>query len=381
MPAVHANLFHTLGRREFEGAIDDIRRRLPTLARHQVIVELMRLASAVGDGHTCVAPWRDPVGFHTLPVSMYRFADGYFIRATTRDEARLLGCRVTHVGGVSIDSVEKLVAPLIGRDNDMGILMHAPFLMVMPEVLHALGLSGDPRRAELTVEAAGRSRTATLGKLGPFPALSGRADRFWGTSDGWVDLRDGAAGPLWLSHLTEAYWFCFVPEGELLYCQLNEIHEHGERFDAFFARALDAADSLGARRFVLDLRHNGGGDGDKNRAIVRALVRSRFDKRGRLFVITGRRTFSAAQMLVCDLERWTSPLFVGEPSASRANHYGDSEQLVLPNQRITVRVSTLWWQWDPRDTRPWITVDLAAPLTANAYRTGRDPALEAIAAF
>jgi hypothetical protein len=55
--------------------------------------------------------------------------------------------------------------------------------------------------------------------------------------------------------------------------------------------------------------------------------------------------------------------------------------LMLPNHRITVRVSTLWWQWDPRDTRHWIEVELPAPLTVDAYRTGRDPALEAIAAF
>jgi hypothetical protein len=72
------------------------------------------------------------------------------------------------------------------------------------------------------------------------------------------------------------------------------------------------------------LRHNGGGNGDLNRAIVRALLRSRFDERGRLFVITSRRTFSAAQMLICDLEKWTFPISVGEPPASRSNHYGDS---------------------------------------------------------
>jgi hypothetical protein len=46
-----------------------------------------------------------------------------------------------------------------------------------------------------------------------------------------------------------------------------------------------------------------------------------------------------------------------------------------------VRVSTLWWQWDPLDTRPWIPVELTAPLTMDAYRTGRDPSLEAIAAY
>lgn len=381
MPAVHPNLFHTLSRQQFEDAVADLRGRLSTLDRHQVIVELMRLAAAIGDGHTTVAPWRDLVGFHTLPIGLYRFADGYCVRTATRDESALLGARVTHVGGILIDSAEQLVAPLIGRDNDMGVLMYAPVLLVMPEVLHAVGLSDDPRRAELAVEVGGRSRTAGLGVAGQFPDLSGGADGWWRPRDGWVDLRDSAEAPLWLSQLIETYWFTYVPEGELLYCQLNAIQERGEGFDAFFARALAAADAHGARRFVLDLRHNSGGNGYLNRAIVRALVRSRFDERGRLFVITSRRTFSAAQMLIGDLEKWTFPIFVGEPAASRSNHYGDSQQLPLPNLGITVRVSTLWWQWDPLDTRPWIPVELTAPLTMDAYRTGRDPSLEAIAAY
>ncbi len=381
MPAVHANLFHTLGRQQFDEAIGDIRRRLPTLARHQVVVELLRLAAAIGDGHTMVAPWRDPVGFQTLPVSLYRFADGYYVRAAVRDQTGVLGARVTHVGGAPVDAAEERVASLIGRDNDMGVLMYAPILLAMPEVLHAVGLSDDPQAAMLTVEVDGLPHSVSLAGVGPFPDLSGGADKWWGSRDGWVDLRDRAPVPLWLCRLTESYWFSHVPEGELLYCQFNEIQERGEDFGAFFARALAAADSFDARRFVLDLRHNGGGDGDLNRTIVRALLRSRFDERGRLFVITSRRTFSAAQMLICDLEKWTSPIFVGEPSASRDNHYGDSKLLVLPNLRITVRVSTLWWQWDPRLSRPWIDVDIPAPLTIDAYRAGRDPALEAIASL
>jgi hypothetical protein len=129
MPAVHANLFHRLRREQFDEAIADLRRQLPKLARHQVVVELMRLAAAIGDGHTSVSPWRDPVGFHTLPITLYRFADGYFVRAARRDQAALLGCRVTHVGGVPIEAAEQLVAPLIARDNEMGLVMFAPILM------------------------------------------------------------------------------------------------------------------------------------------------------------------------------------------------------------------------------------------------------------
>ncbi|TMQ67236.1 MAG: hypothetical protein E6K79_00390 [Candidatus Eisenbacteria bacterium] len=95
-------------------------------------------------------------------------------------------------------------------------------------------------------------------------------------------------------------------------------------------------------------------------------------------VITGRWTWSAAQMLINELENLADVVFAGEPSASRGNVYGDSKKIVLPNSHLTVRVSSLYWQQsDPRDTREFIPVTVSAPLTFADYVAGRDPALEA----
>src|SRR5262249_12773205 len=70
---------------------------------------------------------------------------------------------------------------------------------------------------------------------------------------------------------------------------------------------------------------------------------------------------------------------VGEPTGARPNMYGDNAPLILPNSRIQIRLSTLWWQdMDPRDLRPHQAPDLAADLTMEEYRDGRDPALEVI---
>jgi len=142
MPAYHANLFHSISRQQFDSSLTSIRTRLPSLTRDEVIVELERLAAMIGDGHSNVSPWRDTViAFHTLPVALYRFAGGYYVRAATREHASLLGARVTRIGSVPIDSAELLVTPLIGRDNAMAIPLYAPLLLVMPEVLHAVGLT------------------------------------------------------------------------------------------------------------------------------------------------------------------------------------------------------------------------------------------------
>ena len=384
MPRHHANLFHTMTRQQFDSALAAIETRLPTLARHQVIVELQRLAALIGDGHSNVGPWRDSViAFHSLPVAFYWFAEGLIIRAADSSHRDLLGSRVVAIGEQSIDSAVARVRPLISRDNEMGVRAFTPFLLAMPEVLHATGIVSDMRQVPLVVESHGRRRTIVVAPAGLFPMLTGDADRSWLPRPGWIDARDGAAIPLWLSDPSNPYWYTYRNEQRTLYCQINTIqHKEGDSLGGFMARAIAAADSAGAERFVLDLRLNGGGNGDLNRYILLPLIKSRYDVPGHFFVLTGRRTWSAAQMLVTELQKYSTAVFAGEPTASRGNHYGDSYRIIMPHSGVTVRVSTLWHQYlDSRDTRPMIQPDIPAPLAFSDYATGRDPALEATSRF
>ena len=90
---------------------------------------------------------------------------------------------------------------------------------------------------------------------------------------------------------------------------------------------------------------------------------------------------SAAQLLANALEKHTNAIFVGEPTGSSPNHYGELGQLLLPKTGLTVFYSQLYWQADPRDQRPWIAPDIAAPLTYADLAAGRDPALLAIRTY
>jgi hypothetical protein len=135
-----------------------------------------------------------------------------------------------------------------------------------------------------------------------------------------------------------------------------------------------------ADRLVLDLRCNNGGDNTLNRALVRRIIQAtNIDWRGRLYVIIGRKTFSAAVNLVSDLENFTNATFVGEPTAAPANHFGETTRLVLPGSGISAIYSSLYWQGgDPRDARPWIEPSIRTPVVFRDFRRNRDPALEAI---
>jgi tetratricopeptide (TPR) repeat protein len=112
------------------------------------------------------------------------------------------------------------------------------------------------------------------------------------------------------------------------------------------------------------------------------LRRAAIDQPGKLFVIIGGRTFSAAMNLALDLERWTTATFVGEPTGNATFFFGDHRQVVLPRSGITVNVSTLPWRpYDPRDRRAFLAPTVYAPMTSAAFAKGQDPAMGAILAF
>jgi hypothetical protein len=104
MKARHANLYHKVSREQFDAAVADLDRSIPQLQRNQIIVGMMRIAAMVGDAHTRVDPRKDKAfGFRSLPLKLYLFDDGLYVRAAASGQpAELLGAKVEAIGGVPV---------------------------------------------------------------------------------------------------------------------------------------------------------------------------------------------------------------------------------------------------------------------------------------
>jgi tetratricopeptide (TPR) repeat protein len=384
MPKQHRNLFHTMTREQFEGAIKRLDERIPALSRHQIIIEMARVVAMVGDGHTNIAPTRDPkIGFRVYPIKLYFFQDGLYVRAAAREYAGLVGARVVKIGNAPVEQAYTVVSEIIGHDNEMGVKFFAPHLLVMPEVLHALGLIGDIENAQFIIENRGEQQRVELKPFGAADMMPPDTDLSWMPKVDWVDARGGTRSPtpLWLRDPQNKFWFEYLPDSRTVYAQVNQVgNKDNETVEAFSKRLFAFVDANPVDRFVLDLRLNRGGNGDLNRPLLLGIIKSnKIDQRGRLFTIIGRSTWSAAQSLVNGLEKYTNVLFVGEPTGSKINSYGDSRRITLPNSGITVRVSTLWHQeGDERDKRQWTAPEIAAGLTFEDYRANNDPVLSAV---
>ena len=385
MESTHKNLYHSISAEEFTTMVKKLDAEIPSLTRAEVIVKMAQIVAAVGDGHTNIYPTRDPkIGFHRLPVEFTFFADELYIRATQPEQRSLLGMKVLRVGSLTTQDAYAAVRTMIGHENEGGARYWAEYLLAMPEVLEGLHITSSVDDVPLTLATRDGEIQVTLYPFGPVEIMSGDISTLFYRRPGWVDVRDLSPGPdpLWLRHLDLPFHFEHV--GDLLYVQINNVADSKDETLAHFAhRVHDEIAATKPDKVAIDLRQNRGGNNTLIVPLIRSIIQSQsIDRPGHLFGIIGPATFSAAQNLTDDLEKYTNILLVGEPTGSKGNAYGDSRKIVLPNSGITVRVAIYFWQdWLPTDKRDATIPQLPAPLTFEAYRQKIDPALEEIARY
>jgi hypothetical protein len=378
MERTHKDLYHTLSREQFASAVAALDERIPKLDRHEVIVEMAKIVAAVGDGHTNIYPTRDAkIGFHSLPLALTFFGDELYVRAAHESQRSLVGARVLRVGEKDVREAYALVKQMIGRDNEQGARYWAPYLLAMPEVLHAFRITRTLDEVPLTLLTARGQQEVSLRALGQVEIMSGDIVTQFNRRASWVDVRDlsGKPDPAWLRGAVDEFHFERI--GSLLYVQINAVvNTPKESLAQFAARLHDEIAAARPEKVAIDLRLNRGGNGMLITPLIRTLIQfERLDRPDRLFVIIGPATFSAAQKLAGALEEYTNATFVGEPGGSKGNAFGDSRKITLPNSGMTVRASIYYWQdWHPQDKRDAII----PPLTFDAYRDNIDPAMEAV---
>jgi len=389
MPKRHKNLFHTMTRQQFDEAVKRLDERIPSLSRHQIIVEMARIVAMVRDGHTSIRGllYDAKVGFRYYPITLYLFKDGLFVYAADPQYANTVGGRIVKIGDAPVEEAISTVKDLVFRDNEMTVKERVPLFLTTPEVLHAVGLIGDMEKARFVIERQGKQETIELK-----PVNAQRlSDNNWALGQrfsklpNWIDARSPSSPtPLWLKSPENYFWFEYLEDSRTMYVQYNDVANKDNESVAEFARRVFAfVDTHPVDRFVIDLRWNTGGNNQLNKPLLLGIIKSnKIDQRGKLFTIIGRRTFSASQNFVNDLENYTNTLFVGEPTAGNPNFYGDATSIVLPNSELTVRVSTLWWQdLDSRETRKWTGPHIAVELSSTDYFTNNDPAMKTILGY
>jgi hypothetical protein len=359
----HKNAFHHVSKEEFEKDIERLINDVPSLKDYQVIVRLLQITAKVGDGHTAV---HLPQTFKRYPVGLNWFGNDLYVLYASEAYKEALGARLTKIGELTLEEVNKKLAAVLSQDENKWFDMNAGAgYMILPEVLITLGIVPDYDHALFTFSDSTNKEIKL--DLIPIPIDPNNV---------WVYA--SKTQPLFRQKQKDPFWFTYLEDINAVFLSFKNYDDLNKNANKLF----DFIDEKKATRLIVDLRFNGGGDFLKGRRLLISRIKENplINQKGNLFVITGRRTFSAAMVNSIDFKKETNAIILGEPPGERPNSYSENDEMKLPNSGLIVSYSTRYYKFLDEDVaafEPDIRID---PDWKN-FKEGRDAVLEWIISY
>ena len=376
-------LFKKTTATKFDSAVEEFYTAIPQMQDHEVLVGFTKIIGMFKYGHTRISFSEGPVPYQQLPLYTHNYKDGVYIHGAHKTYEALVGAKILEVEGKPIAEVLEAIYPVVPVENEQFFKAYGGIYLVIPEVLHAQGIT-ETLKNKITFKLEKEGKTFTTVVTAGEPKHGHLAYGEVKPDSDWVGARDQSESPYYLKNLEKIYYFEYLPNEKAVYVRHSQIQdEPSENIPTFYKRLFEFIDNNEVEKLVLDVRLNGGGNNYKNKPIVTGIIEhKKINQIGKFFVIIGRRTFSACQNLVNELDNYTNAIFVGEPTGENINFYGDNRRVELPNSKLPVYLSFAWWQDKPQwENADYTVPHLAVEPTFAEYSANEDPVLETALSF
>ncbi|MBZ5654216.1 MAG: hypothetical protein LAO56_02940 [Acidobacteriia bacterium] len=386
--------FTPASRHQFLVSISSLRAATATLDDPHLIVELARTLAAIGNAHTRLYLLRNRTDLRRLPIRVWWFRDKLHIIRTSPEQTDLLGCEVTRIASVPALRAKQMVAGLYAGSNGWRDHM-STYTLTSPEVLYGANIAPGMESIRWDLKCNGKALSVDLKPL-PLKHSTTPVESWWDLApDAPPTLQDGKAMtlplvPLYLKHPDRSYWFEFVPEVGALYFQYNRsASDQQDPITQFEEELIKAMTNHPKAALIVDLRFNTGGDGNVGRQMMESIQDSSSSRK--VYVITGRATFSAGLFHAVQWKHWGKAILVGEQPGDGLEFLAEGGNVLLPNSRLTIHFANARHCYSAASKTPSsecfneLRVEsLAIPLPATnsfeQYRSGSDAAFDAIVA-
>lgn len=364
LPRLHRDFFYSGGAGEFFGRIDNLVRDLPEMGTYDIVLEMARIVATARDAHTTLVLPQN----YRLPFDCYPFDDGLYITAADKDHADWLHAKVVGIGDSSIEDIYREVADITPHENMQFVLSCLPRLVTCVDILYGLGVVEHVDSVTLaTADADGK---VTLSEIKPVKYADYRPAK-----------RETAGLPLYRQHENLFYW-SRLSDGVFYinYNRCRDMEAPAPTVDEFCRQLIDRlTENPEVEKVVIDLRNNTGGNSELFKPFLQWLsANESLNRKGKLFAVVGRDTFSSASLNVFYLKYNTEAIFVGEATGGKPNHFGEVKYLELKHSGLYIRYSTKYYELIEDDEQLSFVPDIVCPVSFADYAAGLDRCLEAV---
>ena len=382
----HPNPYWKTPKGEIHKNYFTLKNKIPELSENEIITGFSRIVSLVGDWHTQFIG--NNLSKSYFPVRIEKLSDGYFITSISEKYKILFGKRVIRIGKYITEKTFNMMSEVTSYDNEYSRMYYSPRSMIMSSLLDGLGIINNSDFLPIEIQDRNDDIKTILIKAEPYPFPDDPYFLwFWKfnsvPADDYININSllKDSPPLYLKNFDEPYWIEYLKEYKTIYFGFNSCENAEDKPFADFIKLLfSVIDNEKPDKLIIDLRNNLGGTDSYLQPLIDGIKkRNEINGTGHLYILTSKKTLSAALHAATWIEKVAQPIFVGEPTGAGPNHFADPELYTLPNSKLQLLVSSKYWQNSfKNDIRQWIEPHIKIDLDSKEYFSGRDEALQRI---
>lgn len=364
LPKKHKNLFFKLTEEDFNTEIDKLKESLQQLNDDEIRLNIQKIVASVGDGHTTTNIGADKM----FPMELYWYKDGFYVRNTSSEYEKIMYSKLIKINSEDIDSVLEKLSKVISHENEAHLKSQAPWSIEISSRLYGLGIIENTDYAKFTFQDRNGEEIEV--------EMNSKDGEY--VLDNIIGEGKEGESTLFMKDRDKSYWYEYLEQDKMIYFMYNRCREMKEKsFDKFSKELMESINNKDVEKVVIDIRNNGGGSSPILNDFIDELSNCKLNKKGGIYVIVGRSTFSSAILNAITLKQKTEAIFIGEPTGGKPNHYGEVKSFKLPNNKVTVKYSTKYFTNYDEDIDSFIP-DIIIELTIDDYINNNDPILEYI---
>ncbi|XOV78025.1 MAG: hypothetical protein ACFHVJ_13865 [Aestuariibacter sp.] len=357
LKARHPNLFFKRSETEFDNDVETLRQSANTLSDIEFRLESTKLVATIGDQHTYMI-MHEP-SLLTFPVEVWWVGERAIVTKATDDYQHLLGQELLSIDGIATIDMQDTAMQYLAYENPHWKDALSPRFLKYAELLAHEGSIASAESAAFTfVDGNGNQSQELISSL---------------YQPEWTSIESTRSTEPVYAQQTDNYWATMTDD--VLFIQYNSCFDiSGYPLTAFVNDLAELIGSHQPQKVAVDLRFNHGGRINHFLPVIDYLADTEFNQEDRLFVITGRHTFSSGVGTTYSFLDSTNATFIGMPTGGKPNSYSHVIGYSLSGSLNSLYMATNYLAVSPVDVETF-TPDALTPFTQEDFLNGSDPAL------
>ena len=372
----HYNLFFKREKPQFDKDLDNLISKTKTISDLEIALKLQQIIAKQGDTHTNISWGKYLSNDKILPLRFFYFEDGIYVTLTNQKNKELLGKKIIKINGFDIKKVTDSISSLFVNENKAIYKSKSLTGLHSTQLLRFFGFAKNDS-IKITFQNSNLLTEKTL-----LPEEIKDDDKIKINPQNITFIRENK------KKIFEKKYF---EKEKILYVLYNSCVSKEEpsiykgkpeettlpSFLEFQNEVKKMLNDNPVEKLIFDIRLNSGGSYKQGDNFIREVViNSKIDKKGKLFVLIGRDTFSAAILNSRFFQENTKAIFVGEETMGKPNHYGFLNYFNLNNSKIEVSYSTEIVLTTKKKNQETMKPDYNVEETFEDYKNGIDPVFE-----